>query len=165
MVVITKNYFAKLRAKHRKQVIVYCDGSFDLAHAGHVLFFEEGKALGSILVVGVGADIDIKRYKGDSRPVLSQSVRLKTVDSFKPVDYSFVNKLPNRKKLLSHLDSNFKKLKPDIYVINEDAFDTPFRKKISAKHGVKVIIAKRTCPPDFDAISTSNIIEKIKKIA
>ena len=43
--------------------IVFCSGSFDLVHAGHVLFFEDCKKIGEILVVGVGGDAIIKKTK------------------------------------------------------------------------------------------------------
>lgn len=161
MVIVTKRDFIKIRKNYLGKIIVYCDGSFDLTHAGHVLFFEECKSMGDLLVVGVGADLDIRKYKGKTRPILNQMVRLKTVDSFKPVDYCFLNKLPAQKNLLSHLEVNFSKLKPDIYVINEDAFNIDYRKKMANKYNVKLVVAKRTCPVDFEAISTSKIIEKI----
>ena len=164
MAIITKKDFIKIRQKHSDKKIVYCDGSFDLTHAGHVLFFEEGKSMGDVLVVGVGADSDIKKYKGKTRPILNQSVRLKTIDSLKPVDYSFLNKLPSQKNLLSHLEVNFNKLKPDVYLINEDAFNIEYRKKISKKYSVKIVMAHRVCPPNFDKISTSKIIDKIKRL-
>ena len=162
MAIISNKEFAKIRRKHTDHKIVYCDGSFDMTHAGHVLFFEDCKSQGDILVVGVAADADLRKYKGKTRPVLNQHIRLKAVDSFKPVDYCFLNKLPTQDNLLSQLEVNFSKLKPDIYVVNEDAFNIEYRKKVADKHKVKLVVAKRTCPPDFEAISTTKIIEKIK---
>lgn len=117
------------------------------------------------MVVGIGADKDLKRYKGNGRPILNEYIRIKTVDSFKPVDYCFINRLPeNSSHLLPHLDGYFNLLRPDIYSINNDAFDIPYRKKIARKYGIKVVISKRSCPPEFDNLSTSKIIEKIKKL-
>lgn len=164
MAIISKNIFSQIRKKYSNKKIVYCDGTFDLTHAGHVLFFEECKSKGDLLFVGVASDTNIKRYKGKTRPILNQNIRLKTVDSFKPVDYCFLSKLPNYKNPLSQLKLHFRKLKPDIYVINEDAFNVEYRKKIAEKHNVKLVIAKRTCPLDFEAISTTKIIDKIKKL-
>lgn len=163
MAIITKKEFSKIRKNNPDKIIVYCDGSFDLTHAGHVLFFEDCKSRGDLLVVGVAADIDLMKYKGKTRPILNQNIRLKAVDSFKPVDYCFLNKLPSQKNLLSQLEVNFRKLKPDIYMVNEDAFNIEYRQKVVDKHKVKLVIAKRVCPPEFEAISTTKIIDKIKK--
>lgn len=162
MAIISKKDFSRIRKQNSKKTIVYCDGSFDLPHAGHVLFFEDCKSLGDILIVGVGTDKGIKKRKGDTRPVLNQDIRLKTIDAFKPVDYTFLNTLPNYKNMLSQLDRCFNKLKPDMYVINEDAFDVDYRRKISNKNKVKLVVLKRTCPLEFEGISTSKIIDKIK---
>ena len=164
MAIITKRDFSKIRKNNPNKVIVYCDGSFDLPHAGHILFFEDCKGLGDVLIVGVGTDIGIRKRKGEGRPILNQDIRLKTIDSFKSVDYAFLNKLPHYRNMLSQLDDCFKKLRPDIYVVNEDAFDIGYREKISKKHGVKLAVLKRTCPIEFEAISTSKIIDKIKNI-
>ncbi|MEK7507151.1 MAG: adenylyltransferase/cytidyltransferase family protein [Patescibacteria group bacterium] len=164
MSVITPADFPEIRKKHKNKIIVYCDGSFDLPHAGHVLHLEDCKRRGDYLVVGVGSDKDHKRYKGNERPILNESVRIKIIDSFKPVNYCFINRLPETgSNLLPHLDGFLSSLKPDIYAINEDAFDIPYRKKVAKKHGVKLVILKRSSPPEFDNISTSRIIEKIKK--
>jgi len=164
MAIVKRSDLPKIRKRHKNQKIVYCDGTFDLTHAGHVLHFEDCKKHGDILVVGTGTDKMIRRYKGPERPVLNERVRLKTIDSFKPVDYCFLFHIPGNKNLLSGLSAHFKSLKPDIYAINKDAFDIPYRKKVAKKFGVRLVIMGRTCPPEFDAISTSKIIEKIEKL-
>ena len=84
------------------------------------------------------------------------------VDSLKPVDYSFLSGFVTS-HLLGHLKIVFENLKPDVYVVNNDAFDLDFRRKISKKYGVRLVILKRSCPPEFEKISTTKIIEKIKK--
>ena len=56
-------------------------------------------------------------------------------------------------------------LKPDAYVINEDASDIPYRRKFMEKYPyTKLIVLPRSAPPEFDAVSTTKIIEKIKKL-
>ena len=151
----------KLRKKHKNQKIVFCTGTFDLTHAGHVLFFEECKKYGDILVVGLGGDRLVRKYKGDQRPILNHFVRLKMILSLKPVDYCLLD-------LVLHKDPHYQiklgleKLKPDVYFVASDAFDLPLRKEFAKKYKAKLVIAKRTCPPELENISTSKIIEKIK---
>jgi len=52
-----------LRAEHPGQRIVLCHGAFDLVHIGHLIHFEEAKALGDILVVTITADKHITKKR------------------------------------------------------------------------------------------------------
>ena len=153
-----------LRKLHAGKKIVFCSGGFDLTHAGHIIFFEDCKKLGDILVVGVGRDILLRKRKGENRPILNEHIRLKTVDSFKPVDYTFTSDDKSTGDLLATVRTTFEKLRPDIYAINEDAFDIPYREKLAKQYGVKLVILPRWFPPEFDGISTSKIIAKIKQL-
>ena len=154
----------KIREQFKNKKIVLCSGSFDLTHAGHVLFFEDCKKYGDILVVAVGKDVPIEKRKGQGRPILNQYIRLKTVDSLKPVDYSYINPISVSENKLYTIEHAFQNLKPDIYVINEDAFNIPYRKELCKKFNVKLVILPRTAPPEFEGISATKIIEKIKNL-
>ena len=153
-----------IREKHRDKKIVFVSGGFDLTHAGHVLFFEDAKQFGDILVAMIGSDAVQKRMKGNSRPILNEHLRLKMVDSIKPVDYAFLDAIPEEgAPQLAFVDFAITNLQPDFYVINDDAFDIPFRQEFMKKHpGTKMITLPRTCPPEFETVSTTSLIEKIK---
>lgn len=164
MAQIKFNDLEELRKKHSREKIVFCSGCFDLTHAGHVLFFEDCKKHGDILVVMLGSDKLIQKAKGGSRPILNEHLRMKMIDSLKPVDYVFLDYLrPDSPHFLYLLDVVIEKLKPDAYVINADATNIPYRENFSKKHGVPLVILERQCPPEFDAPSTTKIIEKIRK--
>lgn len=153
----------KIRERHPDQKIVFCSGSFDMTHAGHVLFFEDCKKHGEILVVMVGCDDMVKRDKGPERPIFNEQVRLKMIESLKPVDYCFIDKMvPQDKPEFWYIDVALEKLRPDVYVVNQDAKNIPYREEVSKRSGVKLVVLDRTCPPDFEEISTSKLIEKIK---
>jgi cytidyltransferase-like protein len=146
--------------KHKK--IVLCSGSFDLTHAGHVLFLEDCKKHGDILVVMVGKDEHVKEHKRS--PILNEHVRIKLIDSLKPVDYCFFSEeldetLPIS---VSEMPSVLNKLRPDKWIINEDAKDQELRQKLSEKYGPELVILRRWCPEEFNNISTSQIIKKIQ---
>lgn len=164
MSVVSHSDLPSIRERHRDERIVFCSGSFDLAHAGHVLFLEDCKRLGDVLVVCVGNDALTRHAKGGGRPVLNQHLRLKMVDALKPVDYCLVDDTAEDKYPLEVLGTIFPELKPDSYVINEDAFDIPYRKAVSKRFGVRLLILPRTSPPEFDAVSTTGIIDKIKRL-
>lgn len=152
----------KIREQHQGKKIVFSSGTFDLPHAGHVLFLEDCKSLGDVLVVGVGSDAITRARKGTDRPILNEQVRLKTISAFKPVDYCFLDNSSSDEKPLNFITEVFEHLKPDFYVINEDAFDIPYRQQLSKNYKVKLVILKRSCPPEFENISTNKIIEKIR---
>lgn len=152
-----------IRKEHKNKKIVFCSGSFDLIHAGHVLFFENCKKYGDILVVGVGNDHILRRNKGKGRPILNQHVRLKMIDSLKPVDYCFLDESGAKNHPLDIVEGGLKYLKPDIYIINEDASNISYREQLLLKYGIKMKILKRSCPSEFGNISTSDILERIRR--
>lgn len=163
MAIIQISELKKIRTIYVDKKIIFCSGGFDLTHAGHILFFEDCKSLGDILVVSVGTDASLQARKGDNRPILNEHIRLKTVDSLKPVDFCFINQKEfdiNNK--LATVELAFKELQPDIYVINEDAFDIQYRKELCSKYDIELVIMPRHCPPEFENISVTKIVEKIK---
>lgn len=158
----------RLRAQCRDKRIVFTSGSFDLPHAGHARYLEECRKQGDVLVVAVGKDQDIKVHKGAGRPILNEQVRVKMVDSLKPVDYALLLKSPlPGAHLHSPLVEVFQSLKPDRYVLNYDAMNLDFHKGQCKNVGVEFVILNldRNEPPEFESISTSGIIEKIKRLS
>ena len=67
-------------------------------------------------------------------------------------------------ELLDVVGEMCKRLKPDIYAVNSDAFDIPKRKRIMNELGIRIEILERTCPAEFENISTTKVIEKIKTL-
>ncbi len=157
-------YFRSIRKKHSGQKIVFCSGTFDLPHAGHVIFFEDCKKYGDILVVTVGSDNAVRHAKGPNRPILNEHVRLKIISGLRTVDYAVIEGDIRNNNLLAHLERTFASLKPDLYVINEDAFDILYRKNLARQYNIPLKILKRSAPPHLRGISTSAIIAKIKSL-
>ena len=155
-----------LRKRHPAEKIVFCSGGFDFTHAGHALFFEDCKKHGDVLVVGIASDAVRVKERGHSRaPVFNQHVRLHMVDSLKPVDYAFLlTEIAGPEEHPSTpLVEIFNSLRPDVWVVNEDASDIPHREKIARDNNIELVILPRTCPLEFENISTSGIIKKIKE--
>lgn len=75
----------ELKAAGKK--IVFTNGCFDIIHAGHVLYLEEAKALGDILIIGLNSDDSTKRLKGKTRPINSETDRAIVLGAFSVVDY------------------------------------------------------------------------------
>lgn len=161
-----KKDLIKLRNQNKDKVIVFCSGTFDLLHAGHILFFEDCKKQGDFLVVGVGRDEFIKYYKGPTLPIINESMRVKMINSLKIVDYVLLEDWPGKQEegLFSTIFPIMELLKPDKWVINTDAFDIPKRKDIAKRLGIELVILNRNSPKEFEEVSTSKIIAKIKNL-
>jgi D-beta-D-heptose 7-phosphate kinase/D-beta-D-heptose 1-phosphate adenosyltransferase len=67
--------------------IVFTNGCFDILHAGHVKYLEQSKQLGDVLVIGLNSDDSVRRLKGDSRPVNSQTDRATVLSALRAVDF------------------------------------------------------------------------------
>ncbi len=125
----------KLHSTFRKKVLV--TGCYDWFHSGHVRFFEEVSELGDLYVV-VGHDANIRALKGEGHPMFSQEVRRYMVASIR---YA-------RQALIStgqgwlDAEPELKRLKPDIYAVNEDG-DKPQKRKYCREHGIEYVVLKR----------------------
>jgi|SRR3989344_6361370 len=163
MAIINYQQLNDIRDKYIDKKIGVCSGTFDITHAGHILFFEDCKKYSDILVVIVARDSLIKGYKGNKRPILNEFIRLKTVDSLKPVDYTI---LDQNDKWNDNIYSDtmipiFEKLKPDFFIINGESIGLDIRKKICDQYNIKFVQLERWCPKEFEGISTTKIIQKI----
>ena len=146
--VITK----KLKKEGKK--IAFANGGFDLLHIGHVDYLEKSKALCDVLVVGVNSDTSIKRYKGEGRPFMREHERMKMVAALESVDYVFVFHERRNKR-------NIEILKPDYYIKAGDYKPQELTsREVVEKYGGKVQLI-----PVIEKISTSDLIEKIKRLS
>jgi D-glycero-beta-D-manno-heptose 1-phosphate adenylyltransferase len=71
----------------RGKTVGLLNGSFDLLHAGHLYILYEASRVADILVVALNTDESIKRYKSQSRPIISLQDRLEMVSALSFVDY------------------------------------------------------------------------------
>ena len=69
---------------------IYCDGTFDLPHTGHLNFFKKIRDLGcKKLIVGILSDKDVESYK--RIPILDSNTRANIVSAFNLVDDVVIN--------------------------------------------------------------------------
>jgi D-beta-D-heptose 7-phosphate kinase/D-beta-D-heptose 1-phosphate adenosyltransferase len=66
--------------------VVFTNGCFDLLHPGHVSLLTQARAAGERLVVGLNADVSVRRLKGVGRPVQDQSARALVLSALDVVD-------------------------------------------------------------------------------
>jgi D-beta-D-heptose 7-phosphate kinase/D-beta-D-heptose 1-phosphate adenosyltransferase len=93
--------------------IVFTNGCFDLLHPGHVSLLTQAKAAGERLVVGLNADVSVRRLKGVGRPVQDQTARSLVLSAMDAVDLVVVFSDDTPIHLI-------KELRPDVLVKGAD---------------------------------------------
>jgi D-beta-D-heptose 7-phosphate kinase/D-beta-D-heptose 1-phosphate adenosyltransferase len=69
-----------------KRSLVFTNGVFDLLHPGHVDILLAARQEGDALVVGINSDESVRRLKGPSRPVRSETERAYVLAALGMVD-------------------------------------------------------------------------------
>jgi rfaE bifunctional protein nucleotidyltransferase chain/domain len=66
--------------------VVFTNGCYDLLHPGHVRLLEQARSLGDVLILGLNSDSSVRRAKGSSRPLLSETERAEVALALQSVD-------------------------------------------------------------------------------
>lgn len=72
--------------KNQKKKIVFTNGCFDILHRGHVIYLNEAKSLGDVLIIGLNSDSSAKKLKGNDRPINNEQDRKFVLENLKMVD-------------------------------------------------------------------------------
>ena len=94
--------------------IVWCNGTFDILHPGHIELFKVGKSLGDKLIVATDTDEKIRQDKGASKPVNNLCHRVSMLQAIKYIDE--VLYFGNRKELEGLIEL----YSPDILLLGDD---------------------------------------------
>lgn len=159
--VLEHHKLAEHRKKYSGRKIVFCTGCYDIIQSGHAVFFNQCKAYGDMLVVGVGRDSVIGRLKGPGRPVNPENNRVHLVAAFQDVDFATLNDEDFSKGKIDFHDVLLK-LRPDVFVLNRDDSGIPEKKEICDELGIEMVFVEREVPRILEPTSTSRIIDKIK---
>ena len=101
--------FAGIRQQGRR--IVLCHGIFDLLHPGYIVFLEEARAHGDVLVVSITADKFVN--KGPGRPFCKEQLRARTLSALSCVDYVVISAFTSATGALEAV-------RPDVYCLGKD---------------------------------------------
>ena len=100
-----------------KDKLVLTGGCFDILHIGHMRFLSEAKRMGDYLVVLLESDENVKKVKGENRPIFIQKERAEMIAALASVD--LVVLLP----VMQNDDDYLRlvtKIKPDVLAVTED---------------------------------------------
>jgi len=133
----------------RKKVVV--TGSYDWFHSGHVRFLEEAGSYGDLYVV-VGHDANLRLLKGEGHPLLPAAERRYVVGSIRYVKQALISSGDG----WLDADPEIRRLKPDIYVVNEDG-DKGGKREYCAKLGIEYLVLKRAPAPGLPERTSTNL--------
>ena len=141
----------KCFSKEGKGRIVLTGGCFDILHVGHVRFLSEAKKMGDYLVVLLESDKNVKKLKGENRPVFIQKERAEMLAALGNVD--LVVLLPAMRNDGDYL-SLIRIIKPDAIVVTEN--DSNIEKK---RGQARKIRGELEVVPFIKTLSTSKLAE------
>ncbi|MGN6643865.1 MAG: adenylyltransferase/cytidyltransferase family protein [Verrucomicrobiota bacterium] len=136
-------------APGKKKVVA--TGCYDWFHSGHVRFTEEASAHGDLYVC-LGSDKNVRLLKGEGHPLLCEEERRYVVGSIKFVKQALVTTGSG----WVDADPEIRRLKPDIYVVNEDG-DKGGKREYCAELGIEYLVLKRTPAPGLPKRSSTDL--------
>lgn len=143
----------ELRDQNKK--IVFTTGAYDILHKGHILYLDNAKKQGDVLIVGINDDDFVRKTKGPGRPYNNQESRALVVASLIFVDFVYILDETEDVDII-------RAVRPHIFVMSSSSHRSPeFRQhQISAvmEHGGQVRIFKQ-----FYNVHSSDIVDKIGK--
>lgn len=136
-------------APGRKKIVA--TGCFDWFHSGHVRFTEELNTYGDLYVI-VGHDVNIRALKGEGHPLIPEAERRYVVGSIRFVKQALISSGNG----WLDADPEIRRLKPDIYAVNEDG-DKGGKREYCAQMGLEYLVLKRTPAPGLQRRSSTDL--------
>lgn len=131
--------------------IVFTNGVFDLLHPGHVRYLQRARSLGDRLIVGLNADVSVRRNKGPARPITPENERAEILSALECVDAVVIFAQDTPADIV-------RLVQPDILVKGADwpADQIVGRDTVEARGGKVVLV------PVEQGHSTSAIVQRIR---
>lgn len=132
-----ENVLMLARSWHEQGLkIAFANGCFDLLHPGHISLLEQARRSADRLIVGLNADLSIRRLKGPNRPVQSEVARATVLAAVKSVDAVVIFAEDTPIRLIEALQ-------PDVLVKGADyTLETVVGADLVMKRGGKVLLAE-----------------------
>jgi rfaE bifunctional protein nucleotidyltransferase chain/domain len=138
--------------KGQEKTIVTLNGSFDLLHAGHLEMLTQASCQGDVLIVALNSDASIKAYKSPKRPIIELKYRLQMISALAMVTYVTWFDETDPRRLLGLIA-------PHVHVNGAEYGENCIEAEVVRTGGGRLHVV-----PLVPGLSTSNLIEKIKKL-
>jgi len=146
-----KDKLAELRKKGKK--IAFTNGCFDILHVGHVRYLREAKKTADVLVLALNSDSSVRSLKGEKRPLMNEKERAEILAALECIDFVTIFQELTPLELINYL-------KPDILIKGGDWPE----EKVVGREEIKKWGGRVAIIPEVEGKSTTNIVEKIKKL-
>ena len=127
---------------------VFVSGCYDLLHSGHVEFFRQAAQFGD-LYVGIGSDETVLHYK-NHKTLYPEKERLFMVKAIRYVKDAFINDGAGVMDFIGTVD----RLKPDIFVVNEDGAAEE-KRLFCEERGIEYVVLQRIPSEGLEARSST----------
>jgi D-beta-D-heptose 7-phosphate kinase/D-beta-D-heptose 1-phosphate adenosyltransferase len=146
-----KDKLEELRKKGKK--IAFTNGCFDILHVGHVRYLREAKKTADVLVLALNSDSSVRSIKGEKRPLMNEKERAEILAALECIDFVTIFPELTPLELINYL-------KPDILIKGGDWPE----EKVVGREEIKKWGGRVAIIPEVEGKSTTNIVEKIKKL-
>lgn len=137
------------------QQLVLTSGCFDIVHVGHMNTLKNAKQLGDVLMVCLSSDEQIKKLKGETRPINNYQDRIDLFKAVNYVDYIILYNEENIDKEYT-LDCIMNMVDPDYWVKGDDYTVEDILKKHPSLKNISLF-------KNVENKSTTRIIQKIQE--
>lgn len=145
------NEVTKLVPQLKNKTVSLTGGCFDILHSGHINFLKKAKESSDILIVILESDENIKKIKGENRPINSQEIRSNVLSSIIDIDYVINLKGVTKNE---EYDKLIVQINPDTIAITEGDRQIEKRRLQCEMIGAKLKVVKK-----FNSPSTTELIK------
>jgi D-beta-D-heptose 7-phosphate kinase/D-beta-D-heptose 1-phosphate adenosyltransferase len=130
--------------------VAFTNGCFDLLHPGHISLLDQARRKADRLVVGLNADVSVRRLKGAGRPVQGEVARATVLAAVKSVDAVVIFASDTPLELIEAL-------RPDVLVKGADySLETVVGAEEVMRHGGRVVLAQL-----IEGFSTTDTVSRV----
>ncbi|MFO0888466.1 MAG: D-glycero-beta-D-manno-heptose 1-phosphate adenylyltransferase [Isosphaeraceae bacterium] len=146
---------ARQKAGEIKQAggkVVFTNGCFDILHYGHAYLLQFARNQGDFLILGLNTDASVRRFKGPSRPFVSEDQRAYMLSLYPFIDLVVLFDEDTPMSLIEAI-------RPDVLVKGGDYTpETVVGREVVESFGGRVAIC-----PRLEGLSTTDIVRKIQE--
>jgi D-beta-D-heptose 7-phosphate kinase/D-beta-D-heptose 1-phosphate adenosyltransferase len=132
--------------------VVFTNGCFDILHYGHAYLLQFARSQGDFLILGLNTDASVRRFKGSSRPFVSEDQRAYMLSLYPFIDLIVLFDEETPMTLIEGI-------RPDVLVKGGDYTpETVVGRDVVEAGGGRVAIC-----PRLEGLSTTDIVRKIQE--
>jgi rfaE bifunctional protein nucleotidyltransferase chain/domain len=149
------DYCTRRLIEEINRCVVMTTGCYDVLHSGHIRHLQKSRALGTKLIVAMNSDASVRKLKGPTRPVNSESQRKAVLEALRCVDEVVLFDGPDATDLIG-------RMRPDVLTNGFGyTLDRIVGRSIIEAYGGRAVV---TCHGDAkDEPSTTKVLRRMTR--